>query len=191
MKDVITAHLEHNIETKRKIIAEILPQIEAAGDMMIGALKDQKKIVLFGNGGSASDAQHIAAELVGRFEKDRPGLAAIALTTDTSILTAVANDYSFASVFERQIQALGQKGDVAIGISTSGNSENVNRAIQKAKSQGLKTIGFTGRGGGKLAGLADIAIVIPSDQTSCVQESHIAIAHALCRLVDKALFGLE
>lgn len=154
MKDVITAHLEHNIETKRKIIAEILPQIEAAGDMMIGALKDQKKIVLFGNGGSASDAQHIAAELVGRFEKDRPGLAAIALTTDTSILTAVANDYSFASVFERQIQALGQKGDVAIGISTSGNSENVNRAIQKAKSQGLKTIGFTGRGGGKLAGLA-------------------------------------
>ena len=187
---MIQAHIEHNIQTKQRVLAELVPQIEQAAQMIIAAIKDRKKVLFFGNGGSASDAQHLAAEFVGRFEKDRPGLPAIALTTDTSILTSVANDYSFDVVFERQIAALGQSGDVAVGISTSGNSENVNRAIKKSKEMKLKTIAFSGRDGGKLAPLADIAIVIPSDQTSSIQESHITIGHVICRLIDKELFGL-
>jgi len=190
MKEMIQAHIEHNIQTKQRVLAELVPQIEQAAQMIIAAIKDRKKVLFFGNGGSASDAQHLAAEFVGRFEKDRPGLPAIALTTDTSILTSVANDYSFDVVFERQIAALGQSGDVAVGISTSGNSENVNRAIKKSKEMKLKTIAFSGRDGGKLAPLADIAIVIPSDQTSSIQESHITIGHVICRLIDKELFGL-
>ena len=191
MEEMIRSHIEQSIRTKERVLSELLPQIEQAAQLVIGALKGQRKVLFFGNGGSASDAQHLAAELVGRFEKDRPGLAAIALTTDTSILTAVANDYSYDRVFERQVEALGQAGDVAVGISTSGQSESVNRAIQKSKAKSIKTIALTGKGGGKLAGLADLAVVVPSDQTSSIQESHIMIGHVICRLVDKALFGFD
>lgn len=187
MQKVIREHLEASIEAKRRVLDELVPTVEAAGRIIVQAALSGKKVLFFGNGGSASDAQHLAAEFVGRYEKERRALPAVALTTDTSILTAVANDYSFDAVFSRQIEALGAPGDVAFGISTSGNSKNVNAAIREAKKRGLKTIALTGRTGGELAKLADVAIVVPVERTAHIQESHIAIGHALCRLVDEAV----
>ncbi len=187
MQNIIREHLEASIAAKRRVLDELLPVIERAAKIIVDASKSGKKILFFGNGGSASDAQHLAAEFVGRYEKERRALPSIALTTDTSILTAVANDYSFDVIFSRQIEALGQAGDVAFGISTSGNSKNVNLAIQAAKARGLKTIGMTGRSGGELAKLADVAVVIPVERTAHIQECHIAIGHVLCRLVDEAV----
>ena len=143
--------------------------------------------MLFRSGGSASDSQHLAAEFVGRYEKERRALAAIALTTDTSILTAVGNDYGYDKVFVRQIEALGQKGDVLFAISTSGNSKNVMAAVHRAKELGIHVIGFTGGEGGQLKALADLPIVIPSKKTSRIQESHIMIGHILCECVDELL----
>lgn len=187
MQRVIREHLESSIAAKQRVLETLVPTVESAGRIIVDAVKAGKKVLFFGNGGSASDAQHLAAEFVGRYETERRALPSIALTTDTSILTAVANDYAFDVIFSRQVEALGAPGDVAFGISTSGNSKNVNLAIKAAKARGLKTIGLTGRSGGELAKIADVAIVVPVERTAHIQESHIAIGHALCRLVDEAI----
>jgi D-sedoheptulose 7-phosphate isomerase len=163
-------------------------QIERAVAMCVEALKDEKKILLAGNGGSAADAQHWAAELVSRFYYDRPGLPAIALTTDTSALTAIGNDYGYEYTFARQVEALGRTGDVFIAISTSGNSANIIRAVNAAKSQGMQVIGFSGQEGGKLAPLADLCFCVPSVDTPRVQEGHGFIGHLLCGLIEAEIF---
>lgn len=164
-------------------------KLERVAQICSAAINEGNKIMLCGNGGSAADAQHIAAELVGRFEISRPGLAAIALTTDTSILTAVGNDYGYENVFARQMEAIGKSGDVLIAISTSGNSKNILNAVAKAAAGQIKTIGFTGRDGGELAPMCDIVLKMPSDRTSRIQESHILCGHIICELIEKALFG--
>ncbi|HEY3026194.1 MAG TPA: D-sedoheptulose 7-phosphate isomerase [Pyrinomonadaceae bacterium] len=162
-----------------------LPAIQRAGDLICRALESGNKILICGNGGSAADAQHIAAELVGRYEEERRGWPAIALTTDTSALTALANDYGYEQVFARQVQALASSGDVLIAISTSGNSPNILAAVKQAKDLACVTIALTGAGGGQLASICDAAVVVPSDRTSRVQEAHITIGHLWCELVDK------
>jgi D-sedoheptulose 7-phosphate isomerase len=167
----------------------LVAQVESAASLCIEALRKGGKIVLAGNGGSAADAQHIAAELVSRFNYDRPALAAIALTTDTSALTAIGNDYSFEYVFARQVEALGRAGDVLLALSTSGNSPNVLAALKAARAQGMKTIGLTGATGGKMVGLCDIAIKIPSAQTPRIQEGHIVIGHSICQVIEDTMFG--
>jgi D-sedoheptulose 7-phosphate isomerase len=162
------------------------------GTTLARVLKGGKTVFLFGNGGSAADAQHISAELVGRFLGERKGLPAIALTTDTSALTAIANDYGYDEVFARQVRALGRAGDVAIGISTSGKSPSVLRAIEAAKELGMKTLGLTGGTGGALAGLVDVSLCVSASTLSCrIQETHILIGHVLCELVDRRLFGMQ
>jgi len=167
------------------------PLQQAANDAAmacITALRAGRKLMICGNGGSAADAQHWAGELVSRFHYDRPGLPAIALTTDTSILTAIGNDYGYERVFARQVEALGRKGDVLYGISTSGNSPNVVAALEAARAQGLVTIGFTGQGGGKMLALCDICIRIPSDSTPRIQEGHEVLGHAICGMIEAAIF---
>jgi D-sedoheptulose 7-phosphate isomerase len=151
--------------------------------------RNGKKILLAGNGGSAADAQHIAAELVGRYGFDRPSIPSIALTTDTSSLTAIGNDYGYDKVFSRQLEGLGSKGDLFIGISTSGNSENIINAFKSAKEKSIATLALVGRGGGKMAQMADYSITVPSDSTPRIQESHILIGHILCDIIEKELFG--
>jgi D-sedoheptulose 7-phosphate isomerase len=153
------------------------------------SLKSGRKLLVAGNGGSAADAQHLVAEFVGRLTVTRPALRAIALTTDSSILTAVANDFSFDDIFSRQIEALGDFGDVFLGISTSGNSRNILKAVQQAHSQGLTTVGFTGNGGGRMAESCDLNIIIPSNVTMNIQESHLALEHIFCMLVELCYFG--
>jgi D-sedoheptulose 7-phosphate isomerase len=155
---------------------------------LAAALRHDRRIFFFGNGGSAADAQHLAAELVGRYRCERPGLPAMALTVNTSSLTAIANDYSFDSVFARQIEALGSAGDVAVAISTSGTSRNVLAAAEAAKGKGLMTVGMTGRTGGQLRGIVDWCLCIPSDETPRVQECHILVGHILCEIVETELF---
>lgn len=161
--------------------------VERAGKMIAEKLKAGGKVLACGNGGSASQAQHFSAELVGRFEKERRGFCAIALTTDTSILTAVANDYGYDTVFERQVRALGRKEDILLAISTSGNSPNVLKAIESAKEMGMTVIGLTGNGGGKMKGKVDILIDVPGDKTYRIQELHLAILHQLCAVVEGLL----
>lgn len=187
MQDRIKKDIEDAIAVKQAVLAELVPAVQKAAEAIHGCLKSGGKLLFFGNGGSASDSQHLAAEFVGRYEKERRALAAVALTTDTSILTAVGNDYGFDTVFRRQIEALGRPGDVAVGISTSGNSPNVLLGIERARQLGLFTIGFAGRDGGKLKAAVDLAIVIPSQKTSRIQESHIMIGHILCERVDELL----
>lgn len=162
--------------------------IERAADLLVKCLRKKGKVVSFGNGGSAADAQHLAAELSGRFEKDRPGLPAVALTTNTSTLTAIANDYDYSQVFIRQVQGFVKKGDVVVAISTSGNSESVLEAVKLASKQGADIIGWTGKSGGKLKALCDVCLQVPSDRTSRIQEGHLAILHTLCSLVEEELF---
>ncbi|KPJ93626.1 MAG: phosphoheptose isomerase [Gammaproteobacteria bacterium SG8_15] len=188
MLDTIKSQLEASCLVKQQMLgnAAMLQTIEDAASGCIAALKAGSKIILAGNGGSAADAQHIAAELVGRFETERPGLPAITLTTNSSTVTAVANDYEYNNIFRRQIQALGQRGDVFIGISTSGNSPNVIAAIEQAKTQGISVIGFTGETGGKMLDLCDICVRVPSKNTARIQESHITIGHIICSLIDSA-----
>ncbi len=169
--------------------AEFKRLLAAAADAMALALRHSGKILFFGNGGSAADAQHLAAELTGRFRRERRGLAALALTTNTSALTAIGNDYEFDMVFERLIDALGNAGDVAVAISTSGNSRNVLRAVKAADQKGMVTIGLTGRTGGELKGAVDYCLCMPSDDTPRVQEGHILAGHILCEMVEEALFG--
>jgi D-sedoheptulose 7-phosphate isomerase len=161
----------------------------ASVDAVVGALRAGRKVLLAGNGGSAADAQHIAGEFVSRFAFDRPGLAAIALTTDTSILTAIGNDYGYEKLFSRQVQALGARGDVFVGISTSGKSPNVLRAFEEARRIGLVTIGMTGNRGGPMTELCDHLLAVPSADTPRIQEGHIVLAHTLCLLVERAMFA--
>ena len=184
-QQLISSHIEQSIHTKQAILNDsaLLASILSAATACKNALAEGRKILLAGNGGSAADAQHIAAEWVGRFEKERTSFAAIALTTDTSALTAIANDYGYEQVFARQVQGLGQMGDVFIAISTSGNSTNLIEAIATAKSKGLITIALVGEGG-KMPSLCDYAIRIPCHRTATIPESHIMIGHLLCALVD-------
>lgn len=184
--NIIQNSLRAHAETIARLDA-LTPDIARLAEMVITCLAGGGKVLLMGNGGSAADSQHIAAELVGRFQKERRGLAAIALTTDTSILTSVGNDYGYEQIFSRQVEALCRAGDVLIGISTSGNSPNVLRAIEAGKAVGAITVAFTGEGGGKLAALCDLTIAAPSRVTARVQEAHILIGHILCELVDDAI----
>lgn len=163
-----------------------MPEIATAAGWVVDAIRGGGKVLVFGNGGSAADSQHLAAELVGRFETERPALAALALTTDSSILTALGQDYGVDVIFARQMEALGRTGDVAVAISTSGNSASVLRGAEAAQHTGIRVIGLTGSEGGKLAAAADLAIRVPSSRTARIQEGHIAIIHALCEVVDAA-----
>jgi D-sedoheptulose 7-phosphate isomerase len=183
----VRASLQEGADLRLKVAGNCGRQIVEAALLISDCLAAGGKLLLFGNGGSAADAQHLAAEFVGRFVVERPGLAAIALTTDSSILTAVANDYGFERVFARQIEALARPGDVAIGISTSGNSPNVIEAVKTAKKQNLKTIGLVGNDGGALAGCVDLAVTVAAENTARIQECHIAIGHILCELVENEL----
>ena len=186
MQSIIKFEFEEHLKTSQATFESIGHSVEVAAKLCIDCLKNGKKILLFGNGGSAADAQHIAAELVGRYKTERKGLAAIALTTDTSALTAIGNDYGYDCVFDRQVEALANTGDVAIGISTGGSSANVASALKLAKDLDCKTIGFSGRGGGEMNELCDINIVVPAQDTARIQEMHIVIGHTICHLIDLA-----
>lgn len=188
MKKEIKKQIRESIGTKERLIESSLADIAKAAQKIIDAFKEGHKLLLCGNGGSAADAQHIAAEFIGKFLKERSPLPAIALTTDTSILTSISNDYDNRWVFSKQIQALGDKGDVLIAISTSGNSANILEAVKAAAQKGIFTIGLTGRDGGSLKGVADLAVTVPSSQTPRIQEAHILIGHILCDMAEKTLF---
>jgi len=183
--------INQTLRVKQNILKdnELIKNIDEIVKVIINAYKENKKLVLFGNGGSAADAQHIACELVGKFCLERKALAAIALTTNTSELTAIANDYSFNRIFARQVEALVNSGDIVIGITTSGNSLNIIEGIKEAKLCGAVTIGFTGASGGKLKENVDYLLAVPSEDTPNIQESHIMIGHIICYLVEKELFG--
>ena len=187
MQNKIINDIRASIAAKEAVLNSLVPAIEKAAGAILRCIQSGNKVLFFGNGGSAADSQHLAAELVGRYERERRGLAAVALSTDTSILTAVGNDYGFDKIFERQIEALGKKGDVAVGISTSGDSPNVIRGIEKAKGLGLFTVALLGRTGGKLKSLADLALVVPAEKTARIQEAHLMIGHILCERVDELL----
>lgn len=187
----IADRLDEHARVLQEIARTKIGDIEKAADLIIASLKNGGKVIIFGNGGSAADAQHIAAELVGKFKMERQALPAIALNTNTSIVTALANDYGYETVFRRQVEALGNKNDIVIGISTSGNSPVVIEAIEAANKMGAKTIGLTGGSGGKLAKAAGFAIIVPSDDTPRIQEAHITIGHIVCELVEKALAGTK
>jgi D-sedoheptulose 7-phosphate isomerase len=191
LQETITAILRDTVAVHERLLGEQLAQIEAACRLVAEALGAGRKLLVFGNGGSAADAQHLAAELVGRFGRERRPLPAVALTTDTSILTALGNDYGFEEVFSRQVRALGAAGDVALGISTSGRSPNVIRALEAAKECGLRTLALTGGGGGPVAGLAEVAVRVPSEVTARIQEAHATVCHIICQAVETALFGGE
>ena len=186
MQSIIKFEFEAHLKTSQATFESIGHSVEVAAKLCLDCLKNGNKILLFGNGGSAADAQHIAAELVGRYKTERKGLAAIALTTDTSALTAISNDFGYDCVFDRQVEALANTGDVAIGISTGGSSVNVASALKLAKDLDCKTIGFSGRGGGEMNELCDINIVIPAQDTARIQEMHIVIGHTICHLIDLA-----
>ena len=186
MQSIIKFEFEEHLKTSQATFESIGHSVEVAAKLCLDCLKNGNKILLFGNGGSAADAQHIAAELVGRYKTERKGLAAIALTTDTSALTAISNDYGYDCVFDRQVEALANTGDVAIGISTGGSSANVTSALKLAKDLDCKTIGFSGRGGGEMNELCDINIVVPAQDTARIQEMHIVIGHTICHLIDLA-----
>ncbi len=188
----ISRHFEESAQLKSAANEKLAGPIAQAVELMVTALAGDRKILACGNGGSAGDAQHLAAELIGRFERERPELAALALTTDTSILTAVANDYRFEEVFARQIRGLGQAGDVLVAISTSGNSANVVTAIQSAHDRGLSVVALTGKGGGRIGAMLreeDVHLCVPHDRTARIQEVHLLIIHCLCDGIDAALLG--
>lgn len=190
----VAAHFSDSASAKRTASDALAAPIAQAIAVMVECLRAGGKILACGNGGSAADAQHFSAELLNRFEVERPPLAAIALTTDTSTLTSIANDYSFEQVFEKQVQALGRKGDVLLAISTSGNSANVMRAMQAAAGAGMRVVVLSGRGGGKMAGLIaaeDVQICVPHDVTARIQEVHLLTLHCLCDGIDTLLFGAK
>jgi len=187
MKDVIKSHIQTHIEVVQKLAAET-PDLEGVAALCIAALGNGNKLLVAGNGGSVADAHHFAAELVGRFKKERRALPALALDANPSAVTAIANDYAFAKVYARQIEALGKEGDVFFGISTSGNSENILEAIQAAKTAGCKIVGLTGQSGGKMAGLCDFLINIPSEDTPRIQEMHALVIHTLSDLIESEMF---
>jgi D-sedoheptulose 7-phosphate isomerase len=183
----VLSSIRSSIETKERVAKECLDDIVEMARVVTMALQKGRKVVFFGNGGSAADAQHISAELVGKFKKMRPALRASALTTNTSILTAIGNDFSFDEIFSRQVQGTLEPGDVAVGISTSGRSVNVIKGVEEARRIGAKTIALTGAGGGQLASLCDHKVVVPSNDTQRIQESHIMIGHIVCELVEENL----
>jgi D-sedoheptulose 7-phosphate isomerase len=188
-KNLIATHLERSLAALARANqdAALLATARTIADVMIAALRSGKKILLIGNGGSAADAQHIAAEIIGRYKQDRPAYAAIALTTDTSALTAIANDYGFEQVFARQVEGLGQRGDVLLAYSTSGRSPNILAALRTARERGLVTIGFTGSKGEALGTLCDHLLVSPSDDTPVIQQIHLAVGHGICDEIEQAM----
>ena len=188
MENTILKRFKESAEVKTRFLKENLPQLLDVIKLITHAFESGNKLFFFGNGGSAADAQHLAAEFVNRYVMDRPPLPAIALTTDTSILTSVSNDISFNEIFAKQLRALGKGGDVAIGISTSGNSPNVAKAFEVAKEIGMKTVALTGNDGGVLAKMADISLIVSSASTPRIQETHILIGHLLCEMVEHQLF---
>ena len=190
MRSIILNILEESINVKDRFIKGNIDIIVKGAERLATCIASGKKILIFGNGGSAADAQHIAAEFINRFQIERPPLAAIALTTDTSIITSIGNDYGFDKIFSKQIKALGKKDDIAWGISTSGNSANVIKAINVAKEIGLFTIGFTGQGG-KLAQCVDMLFPVESDKTARIQEAHITLGHIFCDIVERIIFPEE
>lgn len=190
MKNVILNILEAGITAKRSCVESNLDNLITAADMLTACMAAGGKVLIFGNGGSAADAQHLAAEFINRFQIERPPLAAIALTTDTSVLTSISNDYHFDDIFSKQIKALGKKGDIAWGLSTSGNSPNVVKAVKTAQKIGIPTIGMTGRGG-ELAKCADLVFAVDSDTTARIQETHITLGHILCELLERKLYPEE
>ena len=191
MKQYIKEQIKKSYETKLAIYKneELLTKIEEVSKLCVELYKGDKKTILAGNGGSAADAQHIAAEMVGRYGFDRPSLPSLALTTDTSALTAIGNDYGYDKVFSRQLEGMGQSGDIFIGISTSGNSKNIINAFNSAKEKAITTVALVGKDGGEMAKLADIALVVPSNSTPRIQESHILIGHIICDIIEKELFA--
>lgn len=184
MKETIITQLRESAELKLRLAKESVEVITEAVKLLRKTFKSGGKVFLLGNGGSAADAQHIAAEFVNRYQKERHALPAIALSTDTSIITSIGNDSSFNNIFSRQIEALGQKKDIVWALSTSGRSKNVIKALETARDMGLKTIGFTGNKGGKLASLSDICLLVPSKSTARIQEAHITVAHIICDLIE-------
>ena len=187
MKEIILAILADSVQTKQACVEKNIAALMRGAEMLSRCMASGGKILIFGNGGSAADAQHLAAEFVNRFQIERPPLAAIALTTDTSILTSIGNDYHFDDIFSKQVAALGKPGDIAWGFSTSGHSPNVIKAINTARQNRLTTIAMTGRGG-ELAGISDLAFTVGSDTTARIQETHILLGHILCEMVDRTLF---
>jgi D-sedoheptulose 7-phosphate isomerase len=188
MQSTIKEEFNKHIKVSKKTMESIGKPIEKASKLCIDSLKKGNKILIFGNGGSAADAQHIAAELVGRYKTERKGLPAIALTTDTSAITAIANDYAYLHVFERQVEALANKGDIVIGISTGGTSTNVVNALMLANDLDCKTIGFSGRDGGEFNKLCDVNLIAIAENTSRIQEMHILFGHTICHLIDQAFY---
>jgi D-sedoheptulose 7-phosphate isomerase len=186
----ISREIEESVAVHKALAGELGAQIAGAASIITVRLKQGNKLIAFGNGGSAADAQHIAAEFVGRYRAQRKALAAIALTTDSSALTAIGNDFGFEEIFSRQVEAVGKPGDTALAISTSGNSHNVLRAVTVAKQLGLFTIGLTGRAGGKVRDLVDICLCVPSDSTPRIQEAHMLIIHILSGIVESAFVGV-
>lgn len=185
----IVSQLEESAAVKRRIVATCLDDLVRAAKILVATYQQGHKVLLCGNGGSAADAQHLACELVAKLTRERKALPALALTVNASLLTAVPNDSSFERVFVRQVEALGQPGDTLIALSTSGRSANVNAAVLAARERGMHTIALTGRGGGELAAIADLSIVVPADNTQRIQEGHITIGHILCDIVEATLFG--
>ena len=188
MKSIVERSFVESIEAKRRCLKNNHESLIRAATVIVEAFNNESKLMIFGNGGSAADAQHIAAEFVNKFRIERPPLPAMALTTDTSILTSVSNDYNFDDVFSKQIQALGIEGDVAWGISTSGEAANVLTGLRVARNRGLRTIGMTGSGGGKMAEFAQVLLGVDGENTARIQECHITMAHIICELVDYQLF---
>lgn len=189
MSDMVHSCFTSHREVMEAVERDLAPAILEVADLLIDAFRRGGKLLVMGNGGSAADAQHLAAEIVGRFRMERKALPAIALSTDTSILTAVGNDYGFESVFRRQVEALAGEGDVVVGISTSGSSPNVLEALRRAREMGCRTVGLLGRDGGAIRGVTDLDLTVPGSDTPRIQEAHITIIHILCELVEQGLFG--
>ena len=191
MKSYIKEQIKKSYETKEAIYNDeiLLDKIVEVTSKCVELYRGNNKTILAGNGGSAADAQHIAAELVGRYGFDRPSIPSLALTTDTSNITAIGNDYGYDKIFSRQLEGMGQEGDIFIGISTSGNSQNLINAFEVAKNKNILTIALVGKDGGEMAKMADIALVVPSDSTPRIQESHILIGHILCDIIEKEIFA--
>ena len=189
MQNQIKSMINENIETGQLVCDNLVSQIEKAANLLVNALKNNKKIILIGNGGSAEMSSHIAAEFVGRYKLERKGLPAIALTTDLAAITAIGNDYGFDRIFERQLEALGNDGDILIAMSTSGNSANIIKAVEQARKMNIKIICLLGKDGGKLKNNSDVEIIIPSDNTPRIQEAHLMILHIICEIVENKLFG--
>ncbi|MCC5856805.1 MAG: phosphoheptose isomerase [Ectothiorhodospiraceae bacterium] len=190
--DRVIRHFHDSIHTKQKAMDQLAPRIVEAAGIMVASLANEGKILSCGNGGSAGDAQHFSSELLNRFEMERPGLPAVALTTDSSTITSIANDYAYEEIFSKQVRALGQSGDVLLAISTSGNSGNVLAAVRAAHERGMPVVALTGRDGGAMAELyqaGDVEIRIPSSVTARIQEVHLLVIHCLCDLIDHSLFG--